>query len=607
MLHRADKSREAIMKRKSFLQYIITQNDKKLWTPESVSNFVKDIEQVPGRADPYMVVNAFNILKIAPLTIRDTERLLRVLIKLVLELVDINEEGGRGDLNLFEICKISSSLKNVSDGLMEVRHVLALLSSKLIELDSNPGKPIRATEISLMLSGMRNMSSDTAEVRNLIFCFATKIEECPSALDARGIGECLYSLQNMKSDCSEVLRLLRALTKKIKDCEEVCSLTNLYMALFGLKSMSAEPLEVRQILSELAEQFILLKATKLNSVDTNLGEIVIVPESHEMRNAMIGLTSMNDNIPEVRIILDILRQHINQFPYAFPSSDVAGSIGAMRSMSLQSQEANVILRNLSYKMQLCTDKFTSISITNIMYGISSANPVSKGVLFMLPTLSEKIIECEDHFQPSELAICLASMKNMTNLVNDKRCLILLSSFTDKIRNCKIPFRAHDLSRCFIGMQVLKCVTPIRPEIVNMLRVLSDQIKSAQGSWSIVDISTVIYGLKDMSSDLQEVREIVSQMSFKLDASDEEMRFPVASSIFLGLRSMKSDSPEVRYLLSVLIGKFSTMKVFPFNKPSVIFDGMGKMDNSVSEVRELKRLLGKWFLNKTGHRIEYFFV
>ena len=99
---------------------------------------------------------------------------------------------------------------------------------------------LRAREASNALYGLKCMSSECVEVRQLIFALATKVAGSNTELVAQAVGNALYGCQMMTSDHEEVRYLLQVLSVKVNQCTELLEAQNVGNALYGLRGMGSD-------------------------------------------------------------------------------------------------------------------------------------------------------------------------------------------------------------------------------------------------------------------------------------------------------------------------------------------------------------------------------
>ena len=88
---------------------------------------------------------------------------------------------------------------------------------------------------------------------------------CNSPLDGQAVGNALYGLKCMSSEEEQVRNMLASITIQIAKCKESLRVSEKAMALFGLQNMSSEHVEVLELLKVLTKQFYPSSATMSSS------------------------------------------------------------------------------------------------------------------------------------------------------------------------------------------------------------------------------------------------------------------------------------------------------------------------------------------------------
>eukprot|EP01035_Chromulina_nebulosa_P025611 gene25611-33443_t len=112
-------------------------------------------------------------------------------------------------------------------------------------------KDMNTDDVSVALYGCQRLSSVCPEVLQLICALIPKLNSCPDALSAKGVGNALYGLRNLHASNPEVLELVRSLTPKVRACKETMNAESVSMAIQGLKNLRSEYEEVIELLKAL--------------------------------------------------------------------------------------------------------------------------------------------------------------------------------------------------------------------------------------------------------------------------------------------------------------------------------------------------------------------
>ena len=119
-------------------------------------------------------------------------------------------------------------------------------------------------------------------------------------MNGQNFGNALYGLKSMSSDCVEVRDLLRAIVHKMHNSSSEMTGQNIGNALYGMQGMSESHVEVREVLSRMAHQ-VMMSQSKLSGLDIGM--------------SLYGLRSMDsNNSAEVTILLGLLIQKIKSDP-----------------------------------------------------------------------------------------------------------------------------------------------------------------------------------------------------------------------------------------------------------------------------------------------------
>ena len=85
-----------------------------------------------------------------------------------------------------------------------------------------------------ILYGLRGMSCNHTEVRDVISAVAFRIPQCQGALDSKVVGISIYGLKGMSSDHPEVRDFLRALAIRIREHSSILDSQAIGNSIFGM-------------------------------------------------------------------------------------------------------------------------------------------------------------------------------------------------------------------------------------------------------------------------------------------------------------------------------------------------------------------------------------
>ena len=158
--------------------------------------------------------------------------------------------------------------------------------SRIANRLNNLKEELRAREASNALYGLKCMTSDVPEVKELVSALATKLSTSTSEFLAQAVGNALYGCQMMTSEHEEVRQLLQVLAVKVSQCSELLEAQNVGNALYGLRGMNSDHKEVRAVINALTPKI----ATAREDLN-----------GQALGNSLYGLQSMSSKEPEGRI------------------------------------------------------------------------------------------------------------------------------------------------------------------------------------------------------------------------------------------------------------------------------------------------------------------
>ena len=131
-----------------------------------------------------------------------------------------------------------------------MRAVLKALSPKIQQCTES----LTAQAVCNALYGLKDCSSEHAEVRAILKALSPKIQQCTEPLDAQGVGNALYGLQGCSSEHSEVRAVLKVLSPKIQRCHEPLDPQGVGNALYGMQGCYSEHAEVAAVVMSLTPE-----------------------------------------------------------------------------------------------------------------------------------------------------------------------------------------------------------------------------------------------------------------------------------------------------------------------------------------------------------------
>ena len=454
-------------------------------------------------------------------------------------------------------------LKAMSSELPEVRELVHAIASKIYASHSQ----FAAQGVGNALYGLQMMTSEHEEVRYLLSVLSTKVAQCVELLEAQNIGNAMYGLRGMNSDYKEVRSIIIALTPKIATAREDLNGQALGNSLYGLQSMNSKESEVRLLLAVLA--------TKVSHTWEDL-------KAQEIGNALYGLKRMSSDVPEVRILVASLVTKIGKSPEVLDAQAIGNSLYGLQNMRSNHPEVLSLLTILAEKLTLSFSELDGQAMGNSMFGLQGMSSEYPEVRAVINALSTKIsTSCLD-LNAQELGNCMYGLQSMTCEYGEVR--YLMTVLLQKLQSCKQELSSQEIGNAVFGLQGM-CSS------YSETRVLTRHIAvKVQQSHAILEphcIAMCLFGLQRLSSECEDVRLLVLALSTKIEHSWKLLSAQNISSGIYGLHSLSSSEIEVRCLVKALVAKvMSCRDELTANQIGYLFLGLQHMSSEHTEVLAL---------------------
>ena len=101
---------------------------------------------------------------------------------------------------------------------------------------------------------------------------------------------------------------------------------------------------------------------------------------------------------------------------------------------------------------------------------------------------------------------------------------------------------------------LTMTTRYSTEVRQLLDVLADKITQCHGPFGAHDVSVLLHGVQDMSSEYPEVRKLLGILADKVTNCQERFSRQQIKYALSALKGKSNKYPEVRTMLKVLVKK-----------------------------------------------------
>ena len=419
-------------------------------------------------------------------------------------------------------------LKCMSSETPEVRDLLSALTNKLRFTRGE----FNAQAIGNILYGCQNLTSDHREVRELIRVVTKKVIECTEPLEAQNVGNALYGLRGMNSDYQEIRELIVALTPKVTSCREELNSQALGNSLYGLHNISSIHPEVQCLLTALANK-------AANSTEQL--------KAQEIGNALYGLRRMNSDHAPVQMLLDALVTKISSSRDSLDSQAFGNSFYGMQLMKDDNRSVIALVQVMSEKLKYSSVELDGQAIGNCLYGLQNMSCSNASTRECLLNFTLKIESSTCDLNAQEISNALFGLQHVVMHEDMNR---LVSALNMKLASCKHLLGSQELGNAMLGTMNMSCKwLPVRV----LLTTLCDKFKHSDRMLEPQSISNSLFSLRNRSCDYDIVRSLCGMLSHKIDNSWKIMTAAQVRTSLYSLNSLTS-APEVLSLIRSLITK-----------------------------------------------------
>lgn len=506
-------------------------------------------------------------------------------------------------------------LKCMSSELPEARELIVAVANKV----ANSSSEFVAQAVGNALYGCQMMTTDHDEVRYLLVVLAGKVAQCTELLEAQNIGNALYGMRGMNSDYKEVRALLGALTPKIATAREELNGQALGNSLYGLQCMSCKEIEVRKLLQVLAAK-----------VSRTWEEL----KAQEVGNALYGLKRMSTDVPEVRLLIGALIPKIASSPELLDAQAIGNSFYGMQNMTSDSTEILSLLGVMAEKVSLSSPELDGQAMGNSIYGLQGMSSNYPEVREVVAALTLKVSNSCLEMNAQELGNALFGLQSMSSDHPEVRRLVV--ALTVKVNSSKYELASQEIGNALFGVQgmssmfaetrdLIRALTykiqqshavldpqGIANSLLGMQQMSSDSIEMKdliaalalriEYSWKIMSaqqLSDTLYGMQHFSSHEKEVRLLLKIIAPKIASCREELTPTQMSRAFFGLQNMSSEHPEVLTAITNLAEKISlSTATWSLRNLSIVIFSMQGLNSNVQEVQLLLSMLSKLLLDSS---------
>lgn len=469
----------------------------------------------------------------------------------------------------------------------------------------------------LVLYNLKTKSQCT-EVRELISFVAWCLKTCSEKSFKRATDayHALCALQNLNPTMDEVRQVMVALIPLVKNCKEPFTPEGVAMSMRGFHNMKSQYAVVSQLL---AVVIIKLKKCKPLNVE-QIGEV------------LYGLQSMTGKTQEVKTLLTLLQRELEACSEQFNESGISAMFFGLQNMTADHcPEALDMLQSMIIKFEPFVSQIGPQSISQILCGLRGfMNTIF--VVDFAESLITRLSECQEHFTPDSISICMGCLLKMSCSNEFTRRLITL--ITNKLETIDYSISEHNISRMLNSLENMSVSFPVvqrllveltriinistdkftplsvgisisglhnmtneYPEVCDLLLALVPKVIECTAPFPTKAISNTLYGFHSMSSDSSQVLALLRAVTPHIESSTSPLNSKTIGNAIYGLQNMSSEHSEVRHLIRIL-----TPKIAACNKPVERIEicnatyGLRSLRSDHDEVNELMNVLADRYEN-----------
>lgn len=461
---------------------------------------------VPGDWDAHSISYALYGMQNMNAASQPVQRLIQLIHG---KLISSNQTFSAADMGaaLYGLRRMTLSPVKASDNAnVIIVNLLVALTDKCQRIE----EPFNMETLSRALNGLRYMSDELPEVRELVVCLAKKLlANSETSYKPKLIANMLAGLTNMKGGSQEARLLVSAIYGKLKlQPKEPFPLEQLVLALYSLQSISLQSCpEVKYILQILLEQL----------------ESITRPFTlHQTAMSLYGLRNLSsENISEVNNLLIVLADKIKT------SSCKASGLGwrpaalsmAMVGIKGLSGERKAVRYLLSAIATHPIDELDPQSLGNILLGMNEMSSKLEGVRQIVAMLVDKIPDIKGKISPQEMSNALYGLKNMDSRepIIRKLVKVLSRKLHEAMQDERFVFTSQGIGNALSGLQTMSNLDG--PEVIELVGLLADITERSDVVMSPCDISNALFGLQGMTSDCENVRAVLIALLAKFKKLD----------------------------------------------------------------------------------------
>ena len=405
-----------------------------------------------------------------------------------------------------------------------------------------------------------------------------------TTITARVTENVLFGMRNMSSSSAPVREMLGTLSSKMHTCTEDYSSIQISNSLNGLRCMNSSncAAELNAVIYEICQ--------KMRSMKTSLN-------SREVSNSLVGFRGIDSSNVIVRDVLLLLTDHLRHSRQMMHCVGISSSLYGLQNMSSEHVEVRGIIEVLTKKIEeaaAANVSLDNIGVSNVLYGMQNMSCAHAEVKKMMCALSRIINQSKNiPMTANQLSNAIFGLQNMSpcNEVFDIITLlgVRVEAFDGRLN-------AEEVGKCLLGMRHLTSHASSTPDTLQVVHKIRLSIIHHKPFTNVkpVDVARSVLGLGGVSvSSVQEgpsnlqlsstVPSIVLIISNMCHSCSNDFSISDIIMILRGIRELNIDNPDVQTLVASLGRKFRRLR----NKNSLLL-AEKELVAALSQNTDLKR-------------------
>lgn len=466
-------------------------------------------------------------------------------------------------------------------------------------------------EICNILYGVQNMPMDSANMRSLTGFVATMTTKCQLQFSAHEIGHSFYSLKSSDGSSQQVVALIAAMNEKLVATSDVLLPSHISGALFGLRNTSSSCSGALESVSHLTAR---MKMCRQDFTGAQIGQCLYALKNYDLStqvvndllinvaavlcetlprmrmtpqqasSALYGLRLMTDDNSAVRSILssivELIERNRREDGPLFTAGDIAIAVCSLQEKCVENVDVRRLLTAITREVELTLRKpdvhFTTQELGMIFYGLKSFTSDSSSEFNkFMSAVADITYAHRGGIDDQAFGNMFYGLKSMSTPHDGLSKLLNAVHSKVQLNNSDIKLSGQSLGNSLYGLQGMSSQIPEVRSILSVLAaLLKNELNLDQWVISPAELGNALYGFQHINNDIPEGLLLLSSLVKGSEASDAigAMSFSSAGMALFGIHRMTVMNEDLRVLLSSLLDRVDSLV-----RSCVPTEGEGSLD------------------------------